>query len=153
MTDISSISFRRARFLKSATARSKIYPGNYEDYVWRKQGGAACAGGANCQDCRLDLGTDKWATSLRRARVVRIESQTDESHEAQNIWRIDLHALEGQIAETERAIAQCEEQLQNFVSAEETQRLGQELSQKQGQVAGLHEGMGKSFRRRWKTAG
>jgi ATP-binding cassette subfamily F protein 3 len=39
-----------------------------------------------------------------------------------------LHALEGEIARTEAAIALSETQLQNFVSAEETQRQTQELA-------------------------
>jgi predicted nucleic acid-binding Zn-ribbon protein len=48
-----------------------------------------------------------------------------------------LHELEREIAQTEAAIAQCETKLQNFVNAEETQRLGQELSQSKGNLQGL----------------
>jgi septal ring factor EnvC (AmiA/AmiB activator) len=48
-----------------------------------------------------------------------------------------LHELEREIAETEAAIAQCEPQLQSFVSADETQRGGQELSQRKGNLQGL----------------
>jgi len=39
-TAISSTSWPR-EFLKSATAKVEVYPGNYEDYLWRKQGGSA----------------------------------------------------------------------------------------------------------------
>jgi hypothetical protein len=48
-----------------------------------------------------------------------------------------LHELERAIAQAEAAIVQCETQLQSFVSAEETQRLGQELSQSKGHLQGL----------------
>jgi len=48
-----------------------------------------------------------------------------------------LHELEREIAQTEAAIAQCETQLQNFVSADETQRVGQELSKSKGNLQRL----------------
>jgi len=48
-----------------------------------------------------------------------------------------LHELEREIAHTEAVIAQCETQLQNFVSAEETQRLGSGIESKQGNLQGL----------------
>jgi ATP-binding cassette subfamily F protein 3 len=40
-----------------------------------------------------------------------------------------VHELENKIAETEDAIARLETALQNFVSAEESQRQSQELNQ------------------------
>jgi hypothetical protein len=39
-----------------------------------------------------------------------------------------LHEVEEEIARAEAAVALCETQLQSFVSAEETQRQGQELA-------------------------
>jgi ATP-binding cassette subfamily F protein 3 len=48
-----------------------------------------------------------------------------------------LHELEREIAQTEAAIARCETQMQNFVSVEETQRLGQKLSESKGNLQGL----------------
>jgi multidrug resistance efflux pump len=39
-----------------------------------------------------------------------------------------LHEVEEEIGRAEAAIAHCETQLQSFVSAEETQRQGQELA-------------------------
>ena len=38
-TDISSIGWR-SESSKSKTATCNVYPGNYEDYLWRKQNGA-----------------------------------------------------------------------------------------------------------------
>ena len=48
-----------------------------------------------------------------------------------------LHEIETEIAQTEAVISNCETQMQNFVSAEETQRVGQVLSQSKGKLHGL----------------
>jgi hypothetical protein len=48
-----------------------------------------------------------------------------------------LHEIEEEIARAEAAIALCETQLQNFVSAQETQRQNQELADQKSELQNL----------------
>jgi chromosome segregation ATPase len=48
-----------------------------------------------------------------------------------------VHELEEEISRVEAAIAHCETELQNFVSAEESQRQAQELEQHKAEHAAL----------------
>jgi hypothetical protein len=48
-----------------------------------------------------------------------------------------LKELEQEISRTEATILHCETELQDFVSPEETQRVGQQLTQGKANLAGL----------------
>jgi len=123
------------RVFEIGDGKVEIYPGNYEDYLWRKQGGAAVleaqtaktvgltAAPTNGNKPPLDEAAEPKAKRMNPMKRKQMEDR--------------LHELEREIAEAEAAIAQCEAQLQSFVSAEETQRLGQELSQSKGKLQGL----------------
>jgi ATP-binding cassette subfamily F protein 3 len=73
-----------ARVFEVGDGRVEIYPGNYEDYLWRKQGGGGGGGQAEAA-----------------------------------------------------VVSDCETALQNFVSAEETQRLAEELSARRKALSDL----------------
>jgi ATP-binding cassette subfamily F protein 3 len=123
------------RVFEIGDGKVEIYPGNYEDYVWRKQGGAAVLEAQTAKTAGL---TSAPTNGNQPASAEIAEPKTKRMNPMKRKHMEDrLHALEGQIAETEGAIAQCEEQLQNFVSAEETQRLGQELSQNKAKLQGF----------------
>jgi ATP-binding cassette subfamily F protein 3 len=123
------------RVFEIGDGKVEIYPGNYEDYLWRKQGGAA----------ELQAQTAK-AAGLTPTPTNGNQSPPAQSAE-QKARRMNpmkrkqmedrLHELERDIARMESAVTQCETQLQNFVSAEETQRLGQELNQSKVNLQGL----------------
>src|SRR5690348_7557842 len=109
----------------------EVYPGNYEDFLWRKQGGAeklqeevsATAahrpepGNGNAGTARPaeESSADGDKTGKRLNPIKRKQMQERASE------------LEEQISELEHQIAQCEAGLQNFVSADETVRLTREL--------------------------
>jgi ATP-binding cassette subfamily F protein 3 len=108
----------------------EIYPGNYEDYLWRKQGGPAEL--ATSQPSNGDRGhpaihlaspPGKSASPAKRVNPIKLQQMKDRCQE-----------LEEHIAEIEAHIQQCEVALQNFVSTEETLRLTQELNNRRAEL-------------------
>ena len=122
------------RVFEVGDGRVEIYPGNYEDYLWRKQGGAAQLQARTATSAGFSVPTngnqapvaDAAEPKAKRMNPMKRKQMEDR-----------LHELEREIAESEAAIARCETQLQNFVSAEETQRLGQELIKSKANLQGL----------------
>ena len=111
--------------------RVHIYPGNYEDYLWRKQGGPekVTASVTNFVPARVP------ATVLVTNSVV-----ADKKPVAKKLNPIKLKLLEDEvsaaeeaIAEWERRIAVAEEKLGVFTNAEEQQRGAAELDRLRGE--------------------
>ena len=115
------------RVFEVGDGRVEIYPGNYEDYLWRKEGGAAelqkavtsaahsePANGANGNSAAPKPADDSAGKRLNPIKRKQMEDR--------------VHQLESDINRLEDAIAEYEAALQNFVSAEETQRLTQDLA-------------------------
>jgi ATP-binding cassette subfamily F protein 3 len=118
------------RVFEIGSGRVEVYPGNYEDFMWRKQGGAEklqeqissskqSAGSGNGRGGTfaesLSSNGDKPAKRLNPIKRKQMEARAQE--------------LEEQISQLESAIAAGESSLQNFVSAEETARVTRELDQ------------------------
>jgi ATP-binding cassette, subfamily F, member 3 len=100
----------------------EVYPGNYEDYRWRKEGGAA----------KLQESVEVSVTSPQPANGNQPRAGSDAKAKRLNpIRRKQLEdrikELEGEIERSETAIHDCEMALQTFVSAEETGRLTRTL--------------------------
>jgi len=123
------------RVFEIGDGKVEIYPGNYEDYLWRKQGGAA----------ELQAQSAKTAGVLppptNGDQPPAAESAEPKSKRLNPIKRKQmedrLHEVEKEIARAEAAIARCETQLQSFVSAEETQCQSQELARQKTDLQGL----------------
>ncbi len=123
------------RVFEIGDGKVEIYPGNYEDYLWRKQGGAAVLEAQTAKTAGLTAAPTNGnqpplaeAAEPKAKRLNPIKRKQMEEH---------LHELEREITQAEAAIAQCETQLQTFVSADETQRLGHELSQSKSNLRSL----------------
>jgi ATP-binding cassette subfamily F protein 3 len=131
----------------------EIFPGNYEDYLWRKQGGQQVT---PTLDDVPGAKTRKAASAPLLAGVARSgssepsapsngESGTAASAEPRKrlnpIKRKQMEdrvqTLESQISRTEGEIARLETGLQSFVSSEETQRQSLELDQSKASHAAL----------------
>jgi ATP-binding cassette, subfamily F, member 3 len=116
------------RVFEVGGGRIEVYPGNYEDYRWRKEGGAA----------KLQESVEAATVSVRptNGKKPQAESTDGKSKRLNPIKRKQMEdrvrELETEISRTETAIADCETALQTFVSAEETARLTQELDQHRG---------------------
>jgi ATP-binding cassette, subfamily F, member 3 len=115
------------RVFEIGEGKVEIYPGNYEDYLWRKQGRAAVgveipkptmsSSGSSAVSSSAPVNGDRApgaeAGESKGKRLNPIKRQQMEDR---------LHEIEEEIACAEAAIALFEMQLQSFVSAEEKQR-------------------------------
>jgi len=123
------------RVFEIGDGKVEIYPGNYEDYLWRKQGGAA---ELQAQSAKT-AGVPPPPTNGDQPPAA--ESAEPKSKRLNPIKRKQmedrLHEVEKEIARAEAAIARCETQLQSFVSAEETQCQSQELARQKTDLQGL----------------
>jgi ATP-binding cassette subfamily F protein 3 len=112
------------RVFEIGDGKVEIYPGNYEDYLWRKQGGAA---ELQAQTSKM-VGHAQPTNGNHPIVVAEPESKGKRLNPIKRKQMEDrLHEIEEEISETEAAIAQTETDLQSFVSAEETQRHAQQL--------------------------
>ncbi len=128
------------RVFEIGNGRVEVYPGNYEDFLWRKQGGAeklqerVSISAQRPQPGNGHVGagapppTDQAASSngdkpSKRLNPIKRKQMQDRAQE-----------LEEEISTLESAIAACESSLQNFVSVEETTRLTRELEQTRAEL-------------------
>jgi ATP-binding cassette subfamily F protein 3 len=139
------------RIFEIGGGRVEVYPGNYEDYLWRKQGGVASTPTLNDVPMRgpSRAATSSQENSARTAKPVNGQERrapttsTDESktRRLNPIKRKQLqdrvHEIEEEIARVEAAIAHCEAGLSTFVSADETQRQNQELNARRSELESL----------------
>jgi ATP-binding cassette subfamily F protein 3 len=145
------------RVFEIGDGKVEIYPGNYEDFLWRKQVPAASRqlpvssqfpvlssqsqpnAQGSAQRRNADGSHSKDAVAIASAAVpngdgvaaglLAAESKAKRLNPIKRQQMEDrLHEIEEEIARAEAAIALCEAELQSFVSAEETQRQTQELA-------------------------
>jgi ATP-binding cassette, subfamily F, member 3 len=118
--------------------RIHIYPGNYEDYLWRKQGGPEKV---------TEQITHSLAAAPAPTPVVEIAPPTPEPTPAANVKRLNpiklkqledrLHHAEEEIPRIESLIAAAESRLGNFTSADQSQKDAAELDQLRAQRTAL----------------
>ncbi len=123
------------RVFEIGNGHVEVFPGNYEDYLWRKQRAGLpeeVAGPSN--------GTGNWAPTL--SDVPGYEEQKPASRKRVNpIKRKQMEErckrVEEQIAQLEDGIAECERELQSFVSADETAHWTNLLAQRRAELGPL----------------
>ena len=119
------------RVFEIGGGKVEVYPGNYEDFMWRKQGGAEklqeqvavsahVAQPANGSHAPAPSATAEKSKRLNPIKRKQMQERAQE--------------LEEEISGLEAAIAACENSLQNFVSADETARLSRELEQNRAEL-------------------
>jgi len=111
------------RVFEIGDGRVEVFPGNYEDYLWRKEGKAAALDGA-LASAPAPADAAPMATNHQE-----IEGQAVPEAKLKRLNPIKLKQMkerlqevEEEIARLEAAIATAETALQSFVSVEETQR-------------------------------
>jgi ATP-binding cassette subfamily F protein 3 len=127
------------RVFEIGDGKVEVYPGNYEDYLWRKQGGSAKQNeaireqlsGIEAAPQTPSNGDQASAEGVPAPKAKRLNPIKRKKMEDR------ICELEGEISRAETVIAQCETALQNFVSAEESQRQSQELDQRKTAHAAL----------------
>jgi ATP-binding cassette, subfamily F, member 3 len=154
------------RVFEIGDGKVEIYPGNYEDYLWRKQHPVASIQSpvssqfpvlgspsqpnaeGSVQRRNADMSHSKDAVARASAAVpngdgvaaglLAAEPKAKRLNPIKRQQMEDrLHEIEEEIARAEAAIALCETELQSFVSAEETQRQTQELARRKADLQRL----------------
>ena len=123
------------RVFEIGGGKVELYPGNYEDYLWRKQGGAAklqaetakSAGASPPTNANQQAAVEE-PVDAKAKRMNPIKRKQMEDH---------LVDIEREIAKTESTVGQIEIHLQTFVSAEETQRLSGDLARLKNDLQNL----------------
>jgi ATP-binding cassette subfamily F protein 3 len=137
------------RVFEVGDGKVEIFPGNYEDYLWRKQGGQHVAPTledvpgartAKTEPSTLKSAASDPPTNGNRSGQVEVAAEAPKKR-LNPIKRKQLEdrvrALEAEIGRTESAIEHLESGLQNFVSADENQRQSQELGERKTAHAAL----------------
>ena len=145
------------RVFEIGDGKVEVFPGNYEDYLWRKQGGQKVAPTLDdVPDVKPskpvgapllpsfgrsgDLSADT-ANAPANGNSPNHELSESPKKRLNPIKRKQMedrvHELEEKISSAENAIADLETALQNFVSAEESQRQSQQLDQHKATHAAL----------------
>jgi ATP-binding cassette subfamily F protein 3 len=127
------------RVFEVGDGKVDVYPGNYEDYLWRKQGGSAKQNDAIRQQLSgTEPATQTPSNGNQSSAAASEGSKTKRLNPIKRKKMEDrVHELEAEISTAEAAIAQCETALQNFVSSGENQRQSQELDQHKAAHAAL----------------
>jgi len=115
--------------------RVHIYPGNYEDYLWRKQGGpekvtasvtSSLPAAAPVTVTVTNVPTEAKTPAIKKLNPIKLKLLEDE-----------VAAAEEAIAEWERRISAAEAKLGVFTNAEESQRGSAELERLRSEHAEL----------------
>jgi|CZKE01.1.fsa_nt_gi ATP-binding cassette subfamily F protein 3 len=114
------------RVFEVESGKVNVFPGNYEDYLWRKsgQGGAVAQAGPEQPNT---LSEPESATkSDKRLNPIKFRRMKER-----------LGSIEEEVAKLEAGIADYEAALANFVSVEETRRIAELLEARRAHLAAL----------------
>jgi ATP-binding cassette subfamily F protein 3 len=116
------------RIFEIEDGRVTVYPGNYEDYLWRKQGGGMNAAADVGLDQPVEAAAAEAAPKAADKRLNPIKLQKIKQRQ---------DAIEQEVAQLETEIADCEAALANFVSIEETRRQTELLEARRSNLTSL----------------
>jgi ATP-binding cassette, subfamily F, member 3 len=137
------------RIFEIGDGRVEVYPGNYEDYRWRKEGRVAAVPTLDDVPMRNSKnGSSSRAETNRGAISAPANGSSDDGgSEASKGKRLNpikrkqmedrIHEIEEGIARVEAAIVHTETALLTFVSAEEAQRQTRELEARRSELGSL----------------
>jgi ATP-binding cassette subfamily F protein 3 len=116
------------RVFEIADGQVQVFPGNFPDYLWRKQGGAERT--PTLDDVLIAIPPaepipipQRTAPGAKRINPIKLKQMQDHAKE-----------LEARIAELESEIQQSEMALSDFVGAEEATRLANLLESQRGEL-------------------
>jgi ATP-binding cassette subfamily F protein 3 len=123
------------RVFEVGDGRVEVFPGNYEDYLWRKQGGAL-------RHSSSTIVADVVAATASNGLPVKNGAEAESRQKRLNPIKLRqmkerVAEIEEEINKLEAGIAECEQALQNFESIEETARLTDLLSTRRKDLESL----------------
>jgi ATP-binding cassette subfamily F protein 3 len=124
------------RIFEIEAGHVEVFPGNYEDYLWRKHGQTAAA-----PELAAATNGVNRSSSTSTPELTGAASPVDSEPKQKRVnpiklkqMRERLQDLEEEVARLEAAIAGAETALQNFVSVEETQRQTERLNSSRSEL-------------------
>jgi ATP-binding cassette subfamily F protein 3 len=111
------------RVIEVAAGEVQVYPGNYEDYLWRKQG----------KDAEPDKPAVAKTEAPAQAKVKEAKLNPIKLH----LMKERRRELEEQVSRVEGEIAEYERALANYTSAEKTQRTSERLGARRADLEAL----------------
>jgi ATP-binding cassette, subfamily F, member 3 len=125
------------RVFEIGDGRVEIFPGNYEDYLWRKQGKAGIA--PDLSFLGNGRGSTAGSTPQATVAVAIAEAPPEPVQKRVNPLKLRqmrerVQELEAEISRMEASIIQTQTALQKFVSAGETQRQNDLLKRSQADL-------------------
>jgi len=116
------------RVFEIGDGKVEVYPGNYEDYLWRKQGGNTKQDESIRQQLKAVEPAPETPSNGNQAQAEAAPAKAKRMNPIKRKKMEDrIRELEAEISRAETSIAQCETALQDFVSAEESQRQAEQL--------------------------
>ena len=129
------------RVFEIADGEVNVYPGNYEDYLWRKEGKEFSLSGSGLEDL---LGERAASRQTRDAGPLPKAPEATGGAKSKRLNPIRLQQikdrcreLEEQVARLEAEIAGCAQELAHFKSAADSVRLAKSIEQGREEVARL----------------
>jgi ATP-binding cassette subfamily F protein 3 len=120
------------RVFEVGGGKVEVFPGNYEDYLWRKQGGVA---EQSAVETVVETPiSDNGAPPQREESTESTSKQKRMNPIKLRQMKERVHEIEEEISRLETGIVECEQALQSFVSADETARLSQLLETRRGDL-------------------
>ncbi len=127
------------RIVEVENGKVNVYPGNYEDYLWRKQGGSGSVIG--------DTGTRAPSAPVAGSPRPESTASADTPQSKGGITRLNpiklrqmkdrRHAIEDEVTRLEVEIADYEAELANFVSVDETKRVSELLEARRADLEAI----------------
>jgi ATP-binding cassette subfamily F protein 3 len=121
------------RVFEVEDGRAHIYPGNYEDYLWRKSGGGSMQVGSTEEQPAAEErasapepGAEPERASEKRLNPIKLRQMKERQE-----------SIEEEVAKVEAEIAAHEAALANFVSVEETRRLSELVETRRSELESL----------------
>jgi ATP-binding cassette subfamily F protein 3 len=126
------------RVFEVGGGKVEVFPGNYEDYLWRKQGGGVAQSQVDSTSRELAYGQSAVASNgIPETEAASASRQKRVNPIKLRQMRERVREIEEEITKLEAGIAECEQSLQNFVSAEETARATQLLETRRADLEAL----------------
>ncbi|MCU1233629.1 MAG: transporter related [Candidatus Solibacter sp.] len=129
------------RIVEVENGRVHVYPGNYEDYLWRKAGGSGSVIGDTGAPAAPAASTAAAAVETEAASVA-VDAPAKASAVRLNPIKLRQmkerrHAIEDEVTRLEVEIADYEAALANYVSVEETKRVNELLEARRSDLEAL----------------